>query len=296
MKAGGSNRRPTGREKNGSSGKKKRKGIGRKEPVKKRQRDRGALLFQEFFGEHYGERWPQLREALEETAPKIGLRENLEEEYFLDALSLRAVRLLEPEPGQVLLDLCAAPGGKSLALCSLYLSREPSLFLYANEYSAARRGRLKKVLTEHLPPALLPRVRVTLYDGRKWGLRQKNFFDRILIDSPCSSERNLIHRRELDGWTKGRSRSLQVRQFALLVSALDAAKIGARLLYCTCSIHPGENDGIIRKLLSRREGRVRVRGITPEEGEERSRWGILALPDRCGGRGPLYMSLLEKTG
>ena len=137
-------------------------------------------------------------------------------------------------------------------------------------------------------------IRVTGFDGSKWCLFEKEVFDAILLDAPCSSERHLLHSPEhLKKWSPSRSKNLAVRQYSLAVSALDTLKPGAFLLYSTCSLSPLENDGIIRKMLKKRKGLFEVIPSDVPEGENTD-FGKLILPDKDGW-GPLYFCLLRKS-
>lgn len=153
---------------------------------------------------------------------------NLSVYYPLDAASLIPVHLLEVQPQNRVLDLCAAPGvscfvreegdevyivshvlfysirlqGKSLAICQrLYLCSSESNgdngllgHLDCNDVSNDRRIRLIAVLKQYLPPECLDQTSVTLGDAtsRTFGLKRGALYDRILVDAPCSSERHLL--------------------------------------------------------------------------------------------------------
>jgi 16S rRNA C967 or C1407 C5-methylase (RsmB/RsmF family) len=86
----------------------------------------------------------------------------------------------------------------------------------------------------------------------------------------------------------------------MLLSALMTARVGGKVLYCTCALSPLENDEVVERVLSRRTKEVEVLSITlPKdavsvEGEP-TRYGIQILPDTSYGAGPLYLSLLRKT-
>ena len=150
--------------------------------------------------------------------------EELSSHYLLDGASPLPALRLAPRRGHRVLDLCAAPGGKSLVLAGQLFSRAAVLaddgsttgatVLVSNDRSAARRARLRRVLKGYLPqrlmhdahsllPSLLaPRkaeleaVAVTGIDAAQWGRGMPwsdVTFDRILVDAPCSSERHFLH-------------------------------------------------------------------------------------------------------
>jgi 5-methylcytosine rRNA methyltransferase NSUN4 len=210
--------------------------------------------------------------------------------YVMDAASIMAAAALAPEEGDEILDLCAAPGGKSLVLAERIGSGGS---LTSNEMSDRRRARLKAVLHDYLPASAMERVRVTGHDGTRWCLHQTAAFDRILVDAPCSGERHLLSDpKELALWSPARSRNLAVRQYALLASALVVVRAGGRIVYSTCSISPLENDAVIARLLRKRSGEVRCLPQFLEIGEP-TEHGWMILPDRTG-FGPIYFSVLER--
>jgi len=255
---------------------------------------RGPEAFDTYYATLYGERWPALRDAMKQPASHVELKLGGSRTYFLDAASVAAADLMigalrtntetsaNPATPQRLLDLCAAPGGKALVLAA-HMGEHATLT--ANERSAARRARLKTVLDEHLPADVRSRVHVTGHDATKWCLYEKDAYDAILLDAPCSSERHLLQNpAHLTDWSPARSKQLAQRQYAMLASALDVVKIGGCILYSTCSINPQENEGVVERLLAKRKGRVGVCHAA------------ITLPDQQDNQGPLYACLLKRYG
>lgn len=257
----------------------------------KKARVSGAEAFDRYFGELYGERWPALKAALVAKPRRVHLTNPFSmdlEGYALDEASLAPVRHLNVRPGDRVADFCASPGGKLIA--SIFAVHGEAHWI-ANDFSAARVARLKAVLHDCLPPAVLARVRVFHGDASRWGGRFKETFDRILVDAPCSGERHLLERpKEIERWTLTGSKRLAVRQNALLCAALDALRPGGRLVYSTCSISEIENDGVVDRLHKSRGGRFVVENGQDEIGEP-TRHGRIILPDRSG-CGPIYFSIL----
>ena len=228
--------------------------------------------------------------ALSDEPAYVDLTEGLTAPYHLDRASLHPPRALDVHPGQTVLDMCAAPGGKTLVLA---LSLQGRGHLVANDLSPDRRRRLREVLESRLPSTLRATIRITGGDASHRGMREPAFYDRILLDAPCSSERHLLQAPDhLARWTPGRSRNLARRQYALLTSAFDALKPGGRLVYSTCALAPGENDGVVGRLLKRRDG-VGIRNTDDEIGEVTDH-GRIILPDRCDGAGPIYWSVIVR--
>jgi 16S rRNA C967 or C1407 C5-methylase (RsmB/RsmF family) len=211
----------------------------------------------------------------------------------MDSASIRAAQALKVRPGDRLLDLCAAPGGKTLILAE---ALEGKGSLTANELSMARRRRLKDVVESHVPESHRSLIVITGFDGNQFGLKKKSEFDRILLDAPCSSEAHLLEADPLmKDWRESRTKQLAMRQYSLLCSAILALKEGGTLVYSTCSISPLENDGVIERVLKRKSDEVM---LDPDGSDlsdlEPTRYGYQIFPDRHGGVGPIYLSRLVK--
>ena len=248
--------------------------------------------FDRFYSRVYGDRWERLRSALVEPGEKAeracfgGYSR-----YVLDSASIRAAEALGVRPGDRVLDACAAPGGKTLVLLEALQGKGE---LVANELSSARRFRLKQVIEDHVPSELREQVTVTAYDANRFGLKKEGYFDRVLLDAPCSSEAHLLAEDpEQVGWKESRTRQLAMRQYSLLCSALLSVKPGGVVVYSTCSISPLENDGVIERLLRKKADSVRVdEDSFVDSGFERTGCGVQIFPDRFPGRGPIYWSRL----
>ncbi|RMD42807.1 hypothetical protein DV735_g2359, partial [Chaetothyriales sp. CBS 134920] len=213
--------------------------------------------------------------------------------YLLDAASVVAVQVLDVQPGHRVLDLCAAPGGKSIAI-----AQTPGTSVDANEFDRARFKHLEANLRHHLP-AEEDRWRVTNLDGTTSGGFEDGAYDRVLVDAPCSSERHIIHAHakksaagqiadEMVNW-KPTASALAKTQLALLKAALRAVKVGGRVVYATCSLSPEENDGVVDKYLQT--------AAKQENVSEKTRYGRIILPDHPSGHrwGPIFFAVLRKV-
>lgn len=245
--------------------------------------------FSAYYGELFPDRWEALAAALGEESRPVALTEGLKKPYYLDSASLVPVEALELDGADEILDLCAAPGGKSLAIA---LSMDKDARLTANDRSASRRDRLKRVLDEHLPAPIRERIEVTGHDATRWGLYEEDRYARVLADVPCSSERHLVQDpKYLKQWSPSRSKRLAVQAYAILTAALTALKPGGILVYSTCALSPLENDEVVAKLLKRRGAEFRI--LAGDDGEATA-YGRHILPDRSAGRGPIYYAKLQK--
>jgi len=200
--------------------------------------------------------------------------------WNLDAASALCAHMLDVQPGHRVLDLCAAPGGKSVALAQLLFPRLQgdsagtardgmceAGCLHSNEMDNQRNRRLLNNLRSYLPGGLFsagivkvfqldgtdPKTLTTLPHGH-------GQYDRVLLDAPCSSERHIVqaHVRaasaghiaeEMARWRPGSSKNIAKIQVSLLMMALKAVKLSGRVVYSTCSISSEENDGVVEKML-----------------------------------------------
>lgn len=176
--------------------------------------------------------------------------------YIQDLSSMLAVHVLEPQEGEEILDLAAAPGGKT-------------------SYIAARMNNQGRIAAVEVVPqrlyklvANLKRLGVTiaqtyLTDGRAVGRKTPGRFDRVLLDAPCSSEAR-FDPRDPTTWSYWCLRKISEcarKQKGLLFSALEAVRPGGTVLYCTCSFAPEENEGVVDHVLRQWNGTVSVEPI-----------------------------------
>lgn len=267
----------------------------------RRGAERGKEAFLRRYEILFGDRFPGLAAALELPPDSVDFSERLVRPYRMDRASVLAARSLPlPEEGRVL-DACAAPGGKSLVLASRMADR-PGLTLTANELSSERRRRLKEVLAHHLPSDLAERVTVTGFDAAARARWEREAWEAILLDAPCSSERHVLASpAHMALWSEARVRNLAARQWSLLSGAFLLLRPGGSLVYSTCALSPEENDGVAGRLATKYGESVVFEPVTDQETKpedptfERTRFGILILPDSAGGAGPMYICRVRKA-
>ncbi|MBF0297115.1 MAG: hypothetical protein HQK51_00210 [Oligoflexia bacterium] len=232
--------------------------------------------------------------------------------YLLDLASILAVSLLDIKENDLVLDMCAAPGGKTLCIVDYLQSQNQSPSqgkLVANELSNNRRMRLIRTLKNYLPSELInEKIKIKGFDASKWCLlsNEKNKYDKILLDAPCSSEGHLLKSTDLIAqWKVNRTKYLSKMQYSMLCSALQCLKVGGKIAYCTCSISPLENDFLIDKLINdhRRKERFNILSYSSSSSSsshkllsniaENTKYGKIILPDNSGW-GPLFIAVLER--
>jgi len=259
--------------------------------VKQRQREQGAAAFRLYYEGLYAERWPILEAALAGDSAQVEYDAGGSEPYRLDAASVFAAEsLVLPEGGEAL-DACAAPGGKSVVIAS---RMGLSVRLVANELSSARRRRLSEALDRCLPLERRSRVAISGEDAGAMCRRNEGRFAAILLDAPCSSERHVLaDAGALASWSPARPKRLAQRQWALLSAAYIMLAEGGCLVYSTCSINPGENDGVVARLAAKHGTSLAFDPPSLDRGE-RTEHGLIVLPDRAGGAGPMYVCRVWK--
>ena len=282
---------------------------------------KGEAGFDAYYARQFKERWPSLRTALLKNARYVPIPAKVggAKEYFLDAASVSAALALPTAGCKRVLDMCAAPGGKSLVLAHKILEEArshaaegaqienllPEQFI-CNEVSGARRSRLAAVLDTYVDPVMRSRIAITGFDGAKWCLYERESFDAVLLDAPCSSERHVLQDpKYLAQWSPSRIKHTAHTQWALLSSAFRLLKTGGHVLYATCALSVQENDGTVKKLLGKFENAHLVPVNIPQKffscvlpacgKREKTECGFHILPDAHEGAGPLYFSLIQKA-
>ena len=209
-----------------------------------------------------------------------------------DAGAQLAAPLLAARAGMRVLDACAAPGGKTGHILELL---GVSADVTAVDIDASRVERIRENLVRLRRSAQLlagdAREPQTFWDGRP--------FERILVDAPCSSTGVIrrhpdikLLRRESD------LPALSAAQLAILEAAARMLAVGGRLVYCTCSVLPEENDGVVQRFL---EGTPHMtvaqmpRAAELAPGALDRAVGVQLLPGAEAGTDGFYYACLEKT-
>jgi 16S rRNA (cytosine1407-C5)-methyltransferase len=151
--------------------------------------------------------------------------------------------VLNPKPGEKVLDIAAAPGSKSTQLAAL-MQNEGELYL--NDIS---HGRLQPLNVNAQRAGLTNHVIMNLA-GERYGSLFPEYFDKILVDAPCTALGTLATNPEVIGWwSLDKLNKLCVSQRQLLISAVKTLKPGGELVYSTCSVTPEENEVQIQWLI-----------------------------------------------
>ena len=163
--------------------------------------------------------------------------------YLQDASAMAPVAALDPRPGERVLDLCAAPGGKSGQIAARLNGRG---FLLSNEIEFSR----ARILLGNLERLGVTNAFVTSAPAEALARALPAFFDRVLVDAPCSGEG--MFRRDPEAasqWNPDAPAGCAARQTAILNDAARMVRPGGKLVYSTCTFNRLENEGTVREFL-----------------------------------------------
>lgn len=159
--------------------------------------------------------------------------------YAQDPAALAAVAALDPRPGERVLDLCAAPGGKSTAIADRL---GPSGLLVANDVDPSRARELARTIERWG----VANCAVASLAPDRLAILAPALFDSVLVDAPCSGEAMFArHDRAAADWSPGHVRGCAARQQGLLEAARRIVRLGGRIIYSTCTFNPTENEGVV---------------------------------------------------
>lgn len=165
--------------------------------------------------------------------------------YIQEPSAMSPVAYLDPKPEQRVLDLCAAPGGKSTQIAGRMQGRG---ILVSNEINAGR----AKILSENIERMGIGNAMVLNETPQNLSARFEGWFDRILIDAPCSGE-GMFRKNEdaVTNWSPENVRLCADRQDEILDNAASMLAPSGRLVYSTCTFAPDEDEGTIYRFLLR---------------------------------------------
>lgn len=162
--------------------------------------------------------------------------------YVQEAASMIPPVVLDPEPGEIILDMCAAPGSKSSQIAQ-YMENKG--LLVCNDVS----GKRLAPLGINLQRCGVTNTIITLMEG--WRFRGFEF-DKILVDAPCSGTGTIRKSlRTLKDWNPNSIRMMANQQKKLLAAAFDNLKPGGTAVYSTCTLEPEEDEGVVSWLLGK---------------------------------------------
>ena len=168
--------------------------------------------------------------------------------YLQEPSAMAPAVLLQAAPGQRVLDLCAAPGGKSTQLAADMAGQG---LLVCNEIHTGR----AKILSRNVERMAIANALVLNETPQRLASRFPRYFDKILVDAPCSGE-GMFRKEEaaLAQWTPELPVQCALRQAEILDLAETMLRPGGQIVYSTCTFSPQENEGVISRFLHTHPG------------------------------------------
>lgn len=178
-----------------------------------------------------------------ETRPGLHVYHEAGVYYLQEASAMAPVALLDPKPGERVCDLCAAPGGKTTQIAGRMLGQG---FLVCNEINPKR----AKILSRNIERMGVTNALVTNEHPQTLASRFPGFFDRVLVDAPCSGE-GMFRKEEaaVTDWSQETVQMCARRQREILDSAARLVRPGGRLVYSTCTFAPEEDEETVAAFL-----------------------------------------------
>jgi NOL1/NOP2/sun family putative RNA methylase len=220
--------------------------------------------------------------------------------YIQEPSAMFPVEVLAPKPGEKVLDLCAAPGGKSTQIAGMMNNKG---LLISNEIHPKR----VKALSENIERLGITNTIVTNESPEKLSLRFTGFFDKVLVDAPCSGEGMFRKDPEaIEFWSLQHVERCSFQQNQILQSAYQMLKPNGILVYSTCTFSPEENEQVIESILKQYPD-LDVLEIHKFEGMEngRTEWSkyhnrkllstVRMWPHRMRGEGHFVAKLVKKA-
>ncbi len=176
--------------------------------------------------------------------------------YFQGISSQLPIMFLDPKPNEKVLDMTAAPGSKTTQMA---IAMQNTGEIVANEYDQIRFEKLKY----NLERQGVKIAKVIKGDGCVLGDLYPEYFDKVLLDAPCSAEgrMNFNNPRSYKFWSEKNIRNNSKIQKKLLISAVKSLKKGGTLVYSTCTLAPEENEMIVEGALGEFKGILKIEKI-----------------------------------
>ncbi len=207
--------------------------------------------------------------------------------YVQEPSASAPVTLLDIHKGDRVLDLCAAPGGKSSQIAALL---DHSGLLWSNEIVKSR----SQILLSNLERMGVRSAVISNCSPEALCDSLKGFFDKVLVDAPCSGEGMFRKNpKALDEWSREQVRVCAERQLSILESAAEAVRAGGSIVYSTCTFSQEENEGVIDKFLQCHD-EFYVDKVKVNFGRKSCIEGGVRISPLEGGEGQFMIRLVKK--
>lgn len=227
-----------------------------------------------------------MEEALQiDNVSSISKIEDFKKGYFQvqDESSMMVSRILDPRPGELVIDVCSAPGGKTAHMAQLMENKGMIVARDIHEH--------KIMLVEDTMKRMgINIVKTEVFDAVDFDEKYLEKADRVLVDAPCTGL-GIIRRKPDIKWRRNVSDEKEITslQLRILNTASKYVKPGGVLVYSTCTINPDENEGIVSKFIGLNK-EFRMVDITPYLHKS------LKKPDASKGRMQLYPNIDKTDG
>lgn len=173
--------------------------------------------------------------------------------YVQSLSSMIPPMILAPNPGEKILDITAAPGSKTTQMAAMMKNKGE---IVANDISQIRLYKLEA----NVRIQGVDIVRKTNKDARSVWKDFPEYFDKTLVDVPCSLEGKIYcyEPKTYKNWSVRNIKDLSKRSKWILRSAISATKVGGRIVYSTCTLSPEENEGVIQWILEKEKGKIEL--------------------------------------
>lgn len=227
--------------------------------------------------------------------------------YLFDGASILPVLALDIQLGDNVLDMCAAPGGKALAILQTLMPH----VLVANDVQESRVNRIKRVIKQYVSDVYKTEdlFFITERDAR-W-IDEKDTYNKILVDAPCTTDRHILHADDNNIFKPSRLKErlrLPELQSDILANALKIVALGGTVVYSTCSLSPVQNDGVVQVALKKawqeNEVVMVVKDMTEallplqtmfDFAKDCVKYGHIAVPNLKNNWGPMYFCKLVRV-
>ena len=207
------------------------------------------ILFQEGVEASPSEQVPE--GVICRTFPSLSSLKSLQNGLFQiqDESSMLVAHVMDPKPGELIMDVCAAPGGKSTHIAALMGGQGTVIAGDVHEHKLS-------LIQENAERSGINNIKVKAWDATQIGEMYPQIADRVLVDAPCSGL-GVLRRKPDSRWRKSEEMIQELSQLQQLIlnNAAQCVKVGGVLVYSTCTTEPEENQQVIENFLTQSEGR-----------------------------------------